>query len=65
VLDAPESCALGGGEIVVHRVVQRTLISLQSKHIIPTLVDDLPGNVALTTHRVDSDDTAMQFQQRQ
>ena len=43
-----------------------TLIALQAQYIITFLISDLGGNLCLTAHRINGDDTALEFhQQRQ
>ena len=46
-------------------VAQAPLIALQTDHIISLLIDDLPANPALTSHRVNGHDSALECQERQ
>jgi hypothetical protein len=45
--------------------VQRTLIPLESQHVLAALIDNYLRNGSLAAHRVDGHDVPVQLQQRQ
>src|ERR671914_2560623 len=56
---------LGGREVLFHRLMQRTLIPLESQHVITALIDDSLRQGSLATHGIDGHDAPVQVQQRQ
>jgi hypothetical protein len=56
---------LGGREVLFRRLVQRTLIPLESQHVVTALIDDSLRNGSLATHGIEGHDAPVQLQQRQ
>lgn len=56
---------LGGREVLFHRLMQRTLIPLESQHVVAALTDDSLRKGSLATHGIDGHNAPVQVQQRQ
>lgn len=58
MIDGGKCTGLGYREKVLDRLVPGTLVAFEWQHILRTLIDDLRGNLTLTTHGIKGNDAA-------
>jgi len=63
IVDTGKLIGLGHREEILDRLVQGMLVAFESQHVLRTLVDELGGKPALTTHGIEGDDATGQLQQ--